>query len=167
MKIIKRTADGLVLYVGEDLQLDDTTASGKWGCHHGLCDVVIEDVPDCPDPWLGGCYQYDGEWSIVDGMGEILQAHVAEREALQKQNSKQSIIDRISAMEREDLCNRGVREMCLYLLQSEATKKAAQLSTVEQPVTAEALLQANFFYVKLKARNEEITNLRNQLFVLA
>lgn len=166
MKIIKRISDCMVLYVGEDLQLNETTVTADWGCHPELCDVVLEDVPDCPGTWLGGCYKYDGEWLVVEGMEQELQSHIAEKLTLQKKIDKQDIIDRISAMEREDICNRGIREMSLYLLQKEATSKAAELSTEAHPVMPEQLLSANAFYVKLKARDNEITELRTQLFLL-
>ena len=96
-------------------------------------------------------------------IGDLYDGTNFTRPTLTIDEQKTLFINKIDGMERQDLMNRGIREMSLYLLHKEAVAKAIELGA---PVTAELLLAQNGFYVKLKARDDEITALRLQLFAL-
>lgn len=101
--------------------------------------------------------------SVDVKIGDIYDGENFTRPVESVEDQKTAIINKIDGMERQDLMNRGIREMSLYLLHKEAAAKAIELGA---PITAELLLAQNAFYVKLKARDDEVTALRLQLFAL-
>ncbi|MFZ6653788.1 hypothetical protein [Undibacterium sp. TJN19] len=78
---------------------------------------------------------------------------------------RQAITHRIDTMEREDMCSRGLRELCLYLLEKEANEKL--IAAKELSGDKQTDLSTHAFYLKLKSRDDQIVALRLQLSTLA
>lgn len=73
-------------------------------------------------------------------------------------DQNQATISKIDSLERESMLNRGSRELELFLMEDRAAQVAAAKG---YPV--EAVLGANVYYVKLKALDEQIGALREQI----
>lgn len=78
---------------------------------------------------------------------------------------RQTIVNKIDSMEREDICGRGMRELSLYLLERNANGK--ELVSEKQRSEEQIDLSTHAFYLKLKARDDQIAVLRLQLSALA
>ncbi|MFM0101998.1 hypothetical protein PQR01_00420 [Paraburkholderia rhynchosiae] len=66
--IIKRSADNVVIYVGDDLTLDHTAARGAgWQDFNTTTANASLVTGTPPATWVGGAYSFDGTtWTIVN-----------------------------------------------------------------------------------------------------
>lgn len=83
MKIIKRIADNVVLFFGDDLALNQNGASGDGWIFRGIDpnELALEEIAGIPDGFVGGGWTYaNGVWTI-NAIGEqtLLPAKRAEK----------------------------------------------------------------------------------------
>lgn len=72
IKIIKRFTDNVVLFVGNDLVLDDVGCSGAGWSFRNIDpnELVLEEAAEIPEGFTGGGWAYaDGVWTI-NSVGE-------------------------------------------------------------------------------------------------
>lgn len=81
-----------------------------------------------------------------------------EKALIDKELKKQELQNRIHELEATTFLSRGSRELELVNMEDRATKVAADTGS-----TKELVLAANFYYIKLKALDTQIAELRTQL----
>ncbi len=78
MKIIRRNADNVVLYIGNDLVLDADGVHGAGWIHPGLTGVSLVDAADPPSYWLGSCFTYVGTtWTVIPARQADVDQYIA------------------------------------------------------------------------------------------
>ncbi len=79
MKIIRRNADNVVLYTGNDLVLDAEGVRGAGWTHPGLTGVSLVEAVDPPSYWLGCCFTYIGTtWAVIPARQADVDQHIAD-----------------------------------------------------------------------------------------
>lgn len=79
MKIIRRNADNVVLYIGNDLALDGAGVHGTGWDHPGLTGVSLVDATEPPSYWLGSCFTYIGTtWAVIPARQADVDQYIAD-----------------------------------------------------------------------------------------